>query len=129
MNNRILTLLPKVKQILTQYGLEVDILRDVYENEEGIQTLQESSRYITTIKVIVDNSKVQSSMSNYYRTEGITQISQTATIYYAYDGNEEPLQEGDYFILDGLIYRISQPQDIMHYHILYQTTAEVTINE
>lgn len=129
MNNRILTLLPKVKQILTQYGLEVDILRDVYENEEGIQTLQESGRYITTIKVIVDNSKAQSSMSNYYRTEGITQIGQTATIYYAYDSNEEPLQEGDYFILDGLIYRISQPQDIMHYHILYQTTAEVTIDE
>ena len=49
-----------------------------------------------------------------------------ATIYYAFDENVN-LKREDYFIIDGIKYIIDVPQNLLHYNILYQVNAEVTI--
>ena len=128
MNNKITSLLPKIQNVINNYGIDVTIKRDIYGNEVGVNTLIKAGNTIATIKAVIDNSSSNISGNNYH-TEGITKIIQTANIYYAYDSKLPEIKEGDYFIIDNRIYRLGQPQNLLHYNLVYQSTAEVTIHE
>ena len=128
MNNKITSLLPKIQNVINNYGIDVTIKRDIYGIEVGVNTLIQAGKTIATIKAVIDNSSSNSSGNNYH-TEGITKIIQTANIYYAYDSKLPEIKEGDYFIIDNRIYRLGQPQNLLHYNLVYQSTAEVTIHE
>lgn len=121
------SLLPQVVSLINTYGVEVTVYRDVYENELGVKTLKNQKQAVATLRVVIDNSKTTSS-NNRFKVEGMIRPQITATIYYAYDSNVI-LEREDYIILDGVKYVFNIPQDVLHYHILYQVSAEVTINE
>lgn len=122
------SLLPKIVTIINEYGIDVTILRDVYENEVGVKTLQDKGVLVCKVKAVIDNSKSSSNVNNAYKVNGIVKPQGTATVYVAYDKSID-IQNGDYFIIDGLRYTLSLPQDLLHYHLLYQYDAEVNINE
>jgi hypothetical protein len=125
MNKLTKALLPQVISLINEYGVEVDIFRDVYQNNEiGIKELTSPSQLVATIKVVIDNSK--SNSINNKNINSITRVQQHAIVYYAYDGDVS-LNKDDYFIIDGLRYILDVPQNVLHYDLLYQVNAEVTI--
>lgn len=121
------TLLPKIVEVLNEYGVVITIVRDVYENEVGIRTLKEQAQPVCTVKAVIDNSKTSGKANNYYKVDGILKPQLTATVYIAYD-EKLNIQDGDYFIIDGIRYTLSIPQDLLHYNLLYQLNAEVNID-
>ncbi len=126
MNKLTKALLPQVISLINEYGVEVDIFRDVYQNNEiGIKELTSPSELVATIKVVIDNSK-SNNINNNKNINGITRVQQYAIVYYAYDANVS-LNKDDYFIIDGLRYILDVPQNVLHYDLLYQADAEVTI--
>ena len=126
MNKLTKALLPQVISLINEYGVEVDIFRDVYQNNEiGINELTSPSQLVATIKVVIDNSKSNNTNNN-KNINGITRVQQYAIVYYAYDANVS-LNKDDYFIIDGLRYILDVPQNVLHYDLLYQADAEVTI--
>ena len=127
MNSNIQNLLPKIVSILNEYGVDITILRDVYENECGVKTLKEQAQPVYEVKAVIDNSKASGKPNNNYKVNGIVKPQLTATVYIAYD-SKLTIQDGDYFIIDGMRYTLSIPQDLLHYHLLYQFNAEVNIN-
>lgn len=127
MNSNIQNLLPKIVSILNEYGVDITILRDVYENECGVKTLKEQAQPMYKVKAVIDNSKASNKPNNNYKVNGIVKPQLTATVYIAYD-SKLTIQDGDYFIIDGMRYTLSIPQDLLHYHLLYQLNAEVNIN-
>lgn len=125
MNNLTAQLLPQVVKIINEYGVTVDVFRNIYENDMfGVNNLH-STEMITSVKVVIDNSKA-SNTNNKFKTEGIIRPQNTATVYYAFDENIN-LKREDYFIIDGIKYILDVPQNILHYNILYQVNAEVTV--
>lgn len=127
MNNLTAQLLPQVVSIINEYGVLVDIYRNKYENDlYGIKNLESSNEFVCSIKVVIDNSKTSTNANNKFKVEGIIRPQNTATIYYAYDETIQ-LNREDYFIIDNIKYILDIPQDILHYHILYQVNAEVSI--
>lgn len=127
MNSNIQNLLPKIVSILNEYGVDITILRDVYENECGVKTLKQQAQPMYKVKAVIDNSKASGKPNNNYKVNGIVKPQLTATVYIAYD-SKLTIQDGDYFIIDGIRYTLSIPQDLLHYHLLYQFNAEVNIN-
>lgn len=127
MNSNIQNLLPKIVSILNEYGVDITILRDVYENECGVKTLKQQAQPMYKVKAVIDNSKASGKTNNNYKVNGIVKPQLTATVYIAYD-SKLTIQDGDYFIIDGMRYTLSIPQDLLHYHLLYQFNAEVNIN-
>lgn len=126
MNNLTAQLLPQVVKIINEYGITVDIFRNTYANDMfGVSRL-ETTEMITSIKVVVDNSQDSRTANNRFKTEGMIRPQNVATIYYAFDENVN-LKREDYFIIDGIKYILDVPQNILHYNILYQVNAEVTI--
>lgn len=127
MNKLTAQLLPQVVSIINEYGVVVDIYRNKYENDlYGIKNLESSNEFVCSIKVVIDNSKASTNANNKFKVEGIIRPQNTATIYYAYDETIQ-LNREDYFIIDNIKYILDIPQDILHYHILYQVNAEVSI--
>ena len=49
-------LLPKIQATIEKYGVELDVYRDTYESEVGVQTYKSTS-LVTKIKGVLDNSK------------------------------------------------------------------------
>lgn len=126
MNNLTAQLLPQVVKIINEYGVTVDIFRNTYANDMfGVSRL-ETTEMITSIKVVIDNAQDSRTANNRFKTEGMIRPQNVATIYYAFDENVN-LKREDYFIIDGIKYIIDVPQNILHYNILYQVNAEVTI--
>jgi hypothetical protein len=126
MNNLTAQLLPQVIKIINEYGVTVDIFRNVYENDMfGVNRL-ETTEMITSIKVVIDNAHDSRSANNRFKTEGMVRPQNVATIYYAFDENVN-LKREDYFIIDGIKYILDVPQNVLHYNILYQVNVEVTI--
>lgn len=126
MNNLTAQLLPQVVKIINEYGITVDIFRNVYENDMfGVSRL-ETTEMITSIKVVIDNAQDSRTANNRFKVEGMIRPQNVATIYYAFDENVN-LKREDYFIIDGIKYILDVPQNILHYNILYQVNAEVTI--
>lgn len=126
MNNLTAQLLPQVVKIINEYGITVDVYRNVYENDMfGVSRL-ETTEMITSIKVVIDNAQDSRTANNRFKVEGMIRPQNVATIYYAFDENVN-LKREDYFIIDGIKYILDVPQNILHYNILYQVNAEVTI--
>lgn len=119
------SLLPQVVKAINEYGIEVTVYRNVYENQVGVRTLVKSGLEVATLKVVIDNSNGSSSNSN-YKKEGIVVPKNTATIYYAYS-EDIKLERDDFIIIDGVKYILSVPQNLLHYNILYQVVAEVVV--
>ena len=126
MNNLTAQLLPQVVKIINEYGITVDIFRNTYTNDMfGVSRL-ETTEMITSIKVVIDNAQDSRTANNRFKVEGMIRPQNVATIYYAFDENVN-LKREDYFIIDGIKYILDVPQNILHYNILYQVNAEVTI--
>ena len=126
MNNLTAQLLPQVVKIINEYGVTVDIFRNTYTNDMfGVSRL-ETTEMITSIKVVIDNAHDSRTANNRFKVEGMIRPQNVATIYYAFDENVN-LKREDYFIIDGIKYILDVPQNILHYNILYQVNAEVTI--
>ena len=126
MNNLTAQLLPQVVKIINEYGITVDIFRNVYENDMfGVSRL-ETTEMITSIKVVIDNAQDSRTANNRFKVEGMIRPQNVATIYYAFDENVN-LKREDYFIIDGIKYILDVPRNILHYNILYQVNTEVTI--
>lgn len=126
MNNLTAQLLPQVVKIINEYGITVDIFRNTYANDMfGVSRL-ETTEMITSIKVVIDNAQDSRTANNRFKVEGMIRPQNVATIYYAFDENVN-LKREDYFIIDGIKYILDVPQNILHYNILYQVNAEVTI--
>lgn len=126
MNNLTAQLLPQVVKIINEYGVTVDIFRNTYTNDMfGVSRL-ETTEMITSIKVVIDNAQDSRTANNRFKTEGMIRPQNVATIYYAFDENVN-LKREDYFIIDGIKYILDVPRNILHYNILYQVNAEVTI--
>jgi hypothetical protein len=126
MNNLTAQLLPQVVKIINEYGITVDIFRNTYANDVfGVSRL-ETTEMITSIKVVIDNAQDSRTANNRFKVEGMIRPQNVATIYYAFDENVN-LKREDYFIIDGIKYILDVPRNILHYNILYQVNAEVTI--
>lgn len=126
MNNLTAQLLPQVVKIINEYGITVDVFRNTYANDMfGVSRL-ETTEMITSIKVVIDNAQDSRTANNRFKVEGMIRPQNVATIYYAFDENVN-LKREDYFIIDGIKYILDVPRNILHYNILYQVNAEVTI--
>lgn len=126
MNNLTAQLLPQVVKIINEYGITVDIFRNTYTNDMfGVNRL-EGTEMITSLKVVIDNVQDSRTANNRFKVEGMIRPQNVATIYYAFDENVN-LKREDYFIINGIKYILDVPQNILHYNILYQVNAEVTI--
>ena len=126
MNNLTAQLLPQVVKIINEYGITVDIFRNTYTNDMfGVNRL-EGTEMITSLKVVIDNAQDSRTANNRFKVEFMIRPQNVATIYYAFDENVN-LKREDYFIIDGIKYILDVPQNILHYNILYQVNAEVTI--
>lgn len=116
-----------VLQTMNEYGLDVTIYRDVYENEVGVKTLKEQGQVVGTFKAVIDNSK--SNQPSRYQVSGMVTPQITATVYIPYDEVSATIQYGDYFIMNNLRYILDLPQDLVHYNLLFQFNAIVNVNE
>lgn len=117
-----------VLQTMNEYGIDITIYRDVYENKVGVKTLKEQGQVVGRFKAVIDNSK-SSSQSNKYQVSGMVTPQLAATVYIPYDERAATIQYGDYFVMDGLRYTLELPQDLVHYNLLFQFNAVVNINE
>lgn len=114
-------LLPKIQVTIEKYGVELDVYRDTYESEVGVQTYQSTS-LITKIKGVLDNSKI--SNSNVQQEQQFHQYSITGTLYYAYF--QDPtytIEPGDYVIINNIKYILDMPVDILEVGLLYQVSV------
>ena len=95
MNSNIQNLLPKIVSILNEYGVDITILRDVYENECGVKTLKQQAQPMYKVKAVIDNSKASGKPNNNYKVNGVVKPQLTATVYIAYDSKLTPAQLRD----------------------------------
>lgn len=127
MSNLTAQLLPQVVNAINTYGVTVTVYRDVYENKLGVKTLTQKKVFVCNMKAVIDNSAVASQYNQIYQgTSTIHKPVKTATLYYAYNSAIN-LERGDYIIIDGIRYILDVPQDILHYHVLYQVDLEATV--
>lgn len=114
-------LLPKIQATIEKYGVELDVYRDTYESEVGVQTYKDTS-LVATIKGVLDNSK--SSNSNVQQEQQFHQYSITGTLYYAY--LQDPtytIEPGDYVVINNIKYILDMPVDILEVGLLYQVSV------
>ena len=127
MSNLTAQLLPQVVNAINTYGVTVTVYRDVYENKLGVKTLTQKKVFVCNMKAVIDNSAAASQYNQIYQgTSTIHKPVKTATLYYAYNSTIN-LERDDYIIIDGIRYILGVPQDILHYHVLYQVDLEATI--
>lgn len=117
-----------VVQTMNEYGIDITIYRDVYENEVGVKTLKEQGKVVGVFKAVIDNSKASNQL-NRYQISGMVTPQISATVYIPYDELAATIQYGDYFIINNLRYSLDLPQDLVHYNLLFQFNAVVNINE
>lgn len=114
-------LLPKIQATIEKYGVELDVYRDAYESEVGVQTYKDTS-LVATIKGVLDNSK--SSNSSVQQEQQFHQYSINGTLYYAYF--QDPtytIEPGDYVIINNIKYILDMPVDILEVGLLYQVSV------
>lgn len=114
-------LLPRIKNIIDNYGVELDVYRDVYKTEVGVKTYKET-QLLTKIKGVLDNSKTSRSQAN---TETqFHQYSIDGTLYYAYFQNPDySIQPGDYVVINNIKYILDIPVDILEVGLLFQVSV------
>lgn len=114
-------LLPKIQATIEKYGVELDVYRDTYESEVGVQTYKDTS-LVATIKGVLDNSK--SSNSSVQQEQQFHQYSITGTLYYAYFQDQRySIEPGDYVIINNIKYILDMPVDILEVGLLYQVAV------
>lgn len=114
-------LLPKIQATIEKYGVELDVYRDTYESEVGVQTYKSTS-LIAKIKGVLDNSK--SSNSNVQQEQQFHQYSINGTLYYAYfQDTEYSIEPGDYVVINNIKYILDMPVDILEVGLLYQVAV------
>lgn len=114
-------LLPKIQATIEKYGVELDVYRDTYESEVGVQTYKSTS-LIAKIKGVLDNSK--SSNSNVQQEQQFHQYSINGTLYYAYfQDTEYSIEPGDYVVINNIKYILDMPVDILEVGLLYQVSV------
>lgn len=114
-------LLPKIQATIEKYGVELDVYRDTYENEVGVQTYKSTS-LVTKIMGVLDNSK--SSSSNAQQEQQFHQYSINGTLYYAYFHDPRySIQPGDYVVINNIKYILDMPVDILEVGLLYQVAV------
>lgn len=114
-------LLPKIQATIEKYGVELDVYRDTYESEVGVQTYKDTS-LVATIKGVLDNSK--SSNSNVQQEQQFHQYSINGTLYYAYFQDPRyTIEPGDYVIINNIKYILDMPVDILEVGLLYQVSV------
>lgn len=114
-------LLPKIQATIEKYGVELDVYRDTYESEVGVQTYKDTS-VVATIKGVLDNSK--SSNSSVQQEQQFHQYSNNGTLYYAYF--QDPtytIEPGDYVVINNIKYILDMPVDILEVGLLYQVSV------
>lgn len=115
------SLLPKIKNIINNYGVELDVYRDVYTTEVGVKTYKET-QLLTKIKGVLDNSKTSRSQA-----ETETQFHQyniNGTLYYAYFQDPDySIQPGDYVVINNIKYILDIPVDILEVGLLFQVSV------
>ena len=115
------SLLPKIKNIINNYGVELDVYRDVYTTEVGVKTYKET-QLLTKIKGVLDNSKTSKS-----QVETETQFHQyniDGTLYYAYFQDPDySIQPGDYVVINNIKYILDIPVDILEVGLLFQVSV------
>lgn len=114
-------LLPKIQATIEKYGVKLDVYRDTYESEVGVQTYKDTS-LVATIKGVLDNSK--SSNSSVQQEQQFHQYSINGTLYYAYF--QDPtytIEPGDYVIINNIKYILDMPVDILEVGLLYQVSV------
>lgn len=114
-------LLPKIQATIEKYGVELDVYRDTYESEVGVQTYKDTS-LVATIKGVLDNSK--SSNSSVQQEQQFHQYSITGTLYYAYfQDSTYTIEPGDYVVINDIKYILDMPVDILEVGLLYQVSV------
>lgn len=114
-------LLPKIQATIEKYGVELDVYRDTYESEVGVQTYKDTS-LVATIKGVLDNSK--GSNSNVQQEQQFHQYSINGTLYYAYFQDPRySIQPGDYVVINNIKYILDMPIDILEVGLLYQVSV------
>lgn len=114
-------LLPKIKNIINNYGVELEVYRDIYKTEVGVKTYKET-QLLTKIKGVLDNSKTSNT-----RVETENQFHQytiDGTLYYAYFKNPDySIQPGDYVVINNIKYILDMPVDILEVGLLFQVSV------
>lgn len=114
-------LLPKIQATIEKYGVELDVYRDTYESEVGVQTYKDTS-LVATIKGVLDNSK--SSNSSVQQEQQFHQYAINGTLYYAYFQDlQYSIEPGDYVIINNIKYILDMPVDILEVGLLYQVSV------
>lgn len=114
-------LLPKIQATIEKYGVELDVYRDTYESEVGVQTYKSTS-LVTKIMGVLDNSK--SSNSNVQQEQQFHQYSINGTLYYAYFQDPRySIEPGDYVVINNIKYILDIPVDILEVGLLYQVAV------
>lgn len=114
-------LLPKIQATIEKYGVELDVYRDEYNNEVGVQTYKSTS-LVTKIMGVLDNSK--SSNSNVQQEQQFHQYSINGTLYYAYFQDPRyTIEPGDYVVINNIKYILDMPVDILEVGLLYQVAV------
>ncbi len=114
-------LLPKIQATIEKYGVELDVYRDEYKNEVGVQTYKSTS-LISKIKGVLDNSK--GSNSNVQQEQQFYQYSINGTLYYAYFQDPRySIEPGDYVVINNIKYILDMPVDILEVGLLYQVSV------
>lgn len=114
-------LLPKIRNIINNYGVELEVYRDIYKTEVGVKTYKET-QLLTKIKGVLDNSKTSNT-----RVETENQFHQytiDGTLYYAYFQNSNySIQPGDYVVINNIKYILDIPVDILEVGLLFQVSV------
>ncbi|WP_434793100.1 hypothetical protein TPDSL_22880 [Terrisporobacter petrolearius] len=119
----------QVDNAIKNYGTDIKILRDIYEEDENeCEVLKESMKYISTIKGIIDNSS-NNKDNKINDRQGVIKLDIKPSLYIPYETNSI-LQENDYIEIDGVYYRVEILKDLVHYNLLYEVPLErVELNE
>lgn len=119
----------QIKNVINNYGTNMNVLRDIYgKDEDGYEVLKESMKYISTIKGIIDNSS-DNKGNKINDRQGVIKLDIKPSLYIPYESNSI-LQENDYIEVDGVYYRVGILKDLVHYNLLYEIPLErVELNE
>lgn len=109
-------ILPTVTSAINTYGIDIDVYRDVYESEVGVQTYKDTIK-VAQIKGVIDNSNVSKTSAT---TENeFKQNPLSATLYYPYDKDLD-IQQGDFLMVNSIKYILDIPVNVLEVGLLYQ---------
>jgi len=106
----------QVKNALETYGVPIEVYREKYESEVGVQVYKGYEKVAEFIGVL-DNSgaaKVDAGQEDNFRQSAIT-----GSLYYPFIEGID-VRANDFIILSGIKYTLTEPVDVLHVGVLYQ---------